>query len=223
MMIALIAQPVVGWAQDSPETPDPDRPDVMEELESRLADIDRALRGDTAFVPLRWERLRILYAMSVADDGRIEQAELVARALETQAGDSVTRARATAYLGALEVIRAKHAFFPTSKVSHVRRGLRILDAVVDTHPSDIEIRNLRLLSTFYLPFFFRRGDDANEDLQTLARLIPQDPFAMPPETTLSVLDFVLENGELGDESAAALEATRSMIMTLTPPRHLGRH
>ena len=217
MMITFATQPVVGWAQDSEATPDPDRAEVMEALTSRLADIDRALRRDTAFAPLHWERLRVLYAISVADEERIEAAEHVAHSLEDLATDSLTRTRAAAYLGALEVIRAKHAFLPTSKVSHVRRGLRTLDAAVNAHPSDIEIRNLRLLSTFYLPFFFRRGDSAREDLRTLAELLPQDPFAMPPEATLGVLDFVLENGELIDETVASLHATRAMIVSLSPP------
>lgn len=196
-------------AQDPPP-PEPDLP-AAELLLERLRALDE--RTDTDPRSLLWNRLRTQYVLAVAREEWILEAQQTLEALRSPGADpsGPETSRIQAYDGALEVVRGKHAFWPRSKLNHVRQGLELLDAAVDRSPRDVEVRNLRLLSTFYLPFFFRRGDSARADLETLASLLLESPDALPPEDLVPVIDFVLERGTLAEETSTALRSLRARL------------
>ena len=72
-----------------------------------------------------------------------------------------------AYLGALKVLRARHARWPIARLSHLRAGMADLDRAVAEAPSHLEVRYLRLVSEAHLPWPFRRDAVVTEDREVL--------------------------------------------------------
>jgi hypothetical protein len=118
-----------------------------------------------------------------------------------------------AYRGALEVVRAKHARWPGNKLKHLNRGAEILDGLIAGNPANLEVRYLRLASYIFLPFFLRRDDSVAADLDTLVANLPDHPEAFSPAVYRAVVQFVVDNGEVGeaerDRLRGALETEAS--------------
>lgn len=109
-----------------------------------------------------------------------------------------------AYRAALVVLKAKHAFWPTTKLAHLERGLPVLDRLVQEHPRHAEIRYLRLLSCYFLPGFLGRKDSVREDVAALSGLLPPAEGDFPPDLYREMLLFVLDAGEIEPAARARL-------------------
>lgn len=153
--------------------------------------------------PLR--ELRRLYLASVGDERAIRRAEAeVERIRRADDAPPALAATLTAYRGALETLRAKHALLPPSKLRHLGQGLATLDGVVAAHPEHVEARYLRLMSCFYLPGILGRKGSVREDFATLARRLPGERERYPPELYDAIARFVLEEGAPTAEQRQAL-------------------
>jgi hypothetical protein len=174
-----------------------------------LAGVDARLRmGADEDGALVLERLRLLYFLSVADEAFLPVAVEQIEDMEGRWVEDADGARSDgsevvdileAFRGALEVVHGKHAFWPHQKVAHVRTGLADLDRVVQARPDLVEARYLRLLSAFYLPFFFGRGDSVESDMDALATLLVERPRRMSDAAYRAIIDFVVDHGELDEE------------------------
>jgi phytoene synthase len=116
---------------------------------------------------------------------------------------------AVAYDAALEILKAKHAFWPPKKLEHVNNGLPVLDSLVTSHPSLVEPRYLRMLSCYFLPSILKREWSVEEDIRELATRLPDAGAQVPIPQYKKMLRFLLQNGELVgttqyDELMAAL-------------------
>lgn len=152
------------------------------------------------------ERLRATYFLSVEKKEWVERAEAVLRSLKfwvTPGQEEYVSWRA--YQGALEVVKAKHARWPPSKLNHLKTGVGILDELVESYPDDLEVRYLRLVSCYYLPFFLKREESVAADFQVLAAHLPDHPDAFSPTVYRGVVQFVLEKGTLTPRDRARLE------------------
>jgi phytoene synthase len=189
------APDIAGEAARPPNSPVPGALDRLLEIESRMRE-----RPDS--VELGVDRVRALYFVGVDDgdaaDEGLGQVELL------RATGRVEAAVLDAYQGAFETLRAKHAFWPVTKLRRARAGLDLLDRAVAAAPAVAEIRWLRLMGGFYLPSFFGRGAQVEEDLRTLAQLLAEEGHAVAPELHRAMLDFVLRHAERADAAAARL-------------------
>jgi hypothetical protein len=68
------------------------------------------------------------------------------------------------------------------------------------------VRYIRLMSGFYLPGFFGRGDEVDSDMAALIRLLPDAGDRLPAELLPEVVAFVLEHGDPAPADRSALEA-----------------
>lgn len=214
-------------AQETPPSAPPEAPETQLDMSRRLSLVEAQIRaaGGQPVAPLRLERVRLLFSLSVAQEAYIEIARDEIARLE-QSHDSLF-AVLEAHRGALDVVEGKHAFWPHSKVSHVRRGLHRLDALVAQHPNEPEIRFLRLVGCYFLPFFFGRGDTAQEDIRALAQLLPETQGTFSEAAFQATVDFLLDYGDLpSDQEKVLLEAAASvqsddrggaLTHLLTPP------
>lgn len=162
---------------------------------------------DAGQVDLReMEKLRAMYFMSVADRDWVRDTDSLLTRLEASlASDSSERVALGAYRGALEVVRAKHARWPPNKLDHLRDGLAILDGTVARAPENLEVRYLRLVSSFYLPFFLKRDESVEEDFKLLVSALPRHSEAFSPAMYTGVVRFVLDNGNATPEERSRLE------------------
>jgi hypothetical protein len=152
--------------------------------------------------------IRALYLEAVEDEAAIARGfEAIERAREVweAAEGSEADAVLSAYRGALVTLRAKHGVWPPSRLSHLREGLRMLDAAVASHPDQAEIRYLRLLSCYFLPGILGRSGSVREDFDALARLLPGARASFPPELYDTMVRFVLERGEVDAQAQGELQ------------------
>lgn len=73
------------------------------------------------------------------------------------------------YLGSARVLAARRVLTPWSKGRTCRRGLALLDDAVSRAGHRPEIRFLRAVSTYPLPWFFERREQCARDLRWLAQ------------------------------------------------------
>lgn len=137
------------------------------------------------------ERLRTFWFLSVAQDSMLPHARAEWEALRSRKELYPDLERA--YQGALAVVEAKHALWPPAKLDHLKRAAPLLDSAVAKSPHHPEIRYLRLMSCFYLPFFFGRKWSVDADFRALAQLLPQSRGVVPEGLRAEVAKFVLEN------------------------------
>lgn len=162
-----------------------------------LVELDRAetaLSAHPDSLPLRFDRLRILYVLGIKEEAHLGPAESDWKALAGTAGPE-EKALLTAYEGALRVARAKHGLRFQRKWEHLKAGLPLLDTAVARAPEHPEIRYLRLVSNYYLPFFMGRRARVKEDFTALARLLPA-ARTYPVRWIRNVGLFVLDKGGL---------------------------
>lgn len=113
--------------------------------------------------------------------------------------------RMQVYIGALIALRGKHAFLPHTKLRWARRGLAIMDSGLQKSPNDVEALFIHGTTCYHLPFFFRRGDDAQRDFRKIIKLIPQQMDTYAPKLITNVVAFLLENVKLTDDEKTYLQ------------------
>ena len=119
--------------------------------------------------------------------------------------------RTQVYIGALLALRGKHAFFPYTKLKWARRGLAMMDSGLKKSPNDIEALFIHGTTCYHLPFFFRRGDDAQRDFRKIIKLMPQQIDAYDPKLIRNVVVFLLENAKLTDKEKTYLKVISRQI------------
>ena len=116
-----------------------------------------------------------------------------------------------AYSGSLELLDAARTWALWDKHRLSNEGLSKMDQAVNRAPNDLEVRFIRAASTWHLPFFFKRRDQAASDFTFIA---PRAEAAaksgtLPPELAAAALDYygqVLNNRSDNDHAKSAFEA-----------------
>ncbi len=68
-----------------------------------------------------------------------------------------------AYEGASRMVRAKHVFFPTEKLSTFQKGKTLVEEAIKKEPNSIEIRYLRFSIQLGSPSFLAYRSNLSED------------------------------------------------------------
>ena len=119
--------------------------------------------------------------------------------------------RTQVYIGSLIALRGKHAFFPYTKLKWAMRGLAIMDSGLQKRPNDIEALFIHGTTCYYLPFFFRRSDDAQRDFKEIVKLMPQRMDTYDPKLITNVVAFLLENAKLTDDEKTYLQTLKDRL------------
>ena len=119
--------------------------------------------------------------------------------------------RTQVYIGALVTLKGKHAFFPHTKLKWAKRGLAIMDSGLMKNPTDIEALFIHGATCYHLPFFFRRGDDAQRDFKKIIKLMPQHIDAYDPKLIKNVVAFLLENAKLTNDEKTYFQALKNKL------------
>ncbi len=94
-------------------------------------------------------------------------------------------------MGSLELLDAAHTWAIWRKHALSQEGLGTMDAAVNAAPGDLEARFVRALTTWHLPFFFHRKQQAEADLLFLGPRAEQAARngALPPPLAAAALDY----------------------------------
>ncbi len=136
------------------------------------------INGKESF-PARYLTARNLYLQGV--DGDEDAAEKARKILEELVQQEPDNPLVVAYLGSCRVLESKEAVLPWKKGELAREGLKLLDRAVNMAPENLEVRFVRGVSSYPLPFFFGVGDQAKEDFAFVAARLADDPTATRPE------------------------------------------
>lgn len=184
--------------------------DLYRWAQARLQELDGMAVAGELPRERKMERLRALYFMSVKEKDRVKEAETLLEELRNTVPEEADEAVALEALGgALEVVQAKHARWPPNKLKHLRKGMETLDRLVEDQPEQLEVRYLRLVSCYYLPFFLKREESVAQDMAILVLHLPDRPEAFTPPVYRGVVAFLLQNGEMSPEDRARLAETVS--------------
>jgi hypothetical protein len=96
-----------------------------------------------------------------------------------------------AYSGSLELLDAAHTWAIWDKRRLANEGLAKMDQAVNRAPGDLEARFIRAASTWHLPFFYKRREQAANDFTFIA---PRAEAAvaegtLPPQLAAAALDY----------------------------------
>jgi 15-cis-phytoene synthase len=199
----------------------PERPNVFRKGLEDLRIIEARIAAHPDSLSPRLDHLRVLFVLGVKRKTYLESADAELLRMEKMVqGDPEGAGLLMAYRGAVRVVRAKHGFNPNRKMENLKAGLPLLDSAVAAFPEQAEVRYLRLVSGYYLPFFIGRKPQVNEDFAALAKLLPVKAREYPPKWFLSVSGFVLAKGNLGEAQRTALETRMAEVTAAEPGKEM---
>ena len=155
------------------------------------------------------EVARKQFYAAIEDEKRIEPTISLFKRIE-QVEPKYT-GRTQVYIGSLIALRGKHAFLPHTKLKWTQRGLAIMDSGLQKSPNDIEGLFIHGTTCYYLPFFFRRGDDAQRDFREIIKLMPQQMDTYNPKLMTHVVAFLLENAKLTNDEKTYLQTLKDRL------------
>jgi len=153
------------------------------------------------------ECVRQYYLQSAQNEAAIEEGLAFLERHQAQLPATLSEA----YRAALIVLKARYAFWPQAKMHYLREGLPILDRLVAAHPDHAELRSLRLLSIYYLPFFLGRKDMAREDMRLLTEQLLSGRAFLPERYRRMMTEFLLANAPLEADKRTRLQALYSEL------------
>ncbi len=111
----------------------------------------------------------------------------------------------TAYFGAIEALKGKHAFFPFTKLSYVNSSQEILEKAVERSPNNLEIRFLRFSILHYIPAILGYSAERKKDAGIIYQLLlKQDYSQLGKDIQKNILSFMIESERLNDEQVHEL-------------------
>ncbi len=137
----------------------------------------------------RLAQARVLYFADL--QGKRGAAEQASASFAALAKDFPGNPVVDAYSGSLELLEAARTWAVWDKRRLANEGLARMDQAVNRAPDDLEARFIRAASTWHLPFFYKRRDQAASDFAYLA---PRAEAAvkqgsLPPELAAAALDY----------------------------------
>ncbi|AXC12958.1 hypothetical protein ACPOL_3677 [Acidisarcina polymorpha] len=108
-----------------------------------------------------------------------------------------------AYIGSLDLLDAARTWAFWNKHVLSQQGLHELDQAVDQDSTNLEVRFIRAATTWHLPFFFHRREQAESDFAFIAPRAAQAVAngSLPPQLGAAALDYYGQ--VLSDKSDAA--------------------
>lgn len=111
-----------------------------------------------------------------------------------------------AYSGAIEALKAKHAFNPFSKFSYVLSSLEILERAVNCDEQNLEIRFIRFSILHNLPGIFGYSKERKADAdEIVSQLSKKDYVKYDPKLQKHVIEFMLESERLNNAQIRQLK------------------
>ena len=135
-----------------------------------------------------------------------------------------------AYEGSLQLLEAARTWAVWNKHKLASDGLAKLDRAVQIAPEDLEVRFIHAETTWHLPFFYHRKDQAEEDFAFIAPRAERAAARglLPPQLAAAALDdygrILAEKSDSSGARQAFLAAVR--VDSASPggcdaSRHLG--
>jgi hypothetical protein len=111
-----------------------------------------------------------------------------------------------AYTGAIDALKAKHAFNPFTKFSRIISSLNTLERAVNREPNNLEIRFIRFSILHNLPGFLGYGKERNDDIIVIvSQLANKDYIKYDLKLQKNVIEFMLDSERLNASQTVQLK------------------
>ncbi len=143
--------------------------------------------------------LRNGFYAAVEDEDKVDQLEeyIISRYSEDYSSYSPL---ILAYYGGLQTLKAKHAFNPVSKLSHLISGLNRLEEAVEKSPENLEIRFMRFSILDHVPGFLGYSEEREADKDEICWLLLKKDYTSPGhEIQKGMAEYMLESGRLNND------------------------
>ena len=145
------------------------------------------------------ERLRLTYYRSVDDEEVMDDLEKLIFSEEFGSDSSGQPAIIVAYKGAFEALKAKHAFWPVSKLNYLNKSLEILSKAIEIEPNNLEIRFLRFSILHHVPGILGHSDETQEDAEIIYHLVINDYNNLSLSLQRGFVEFLISSERLSEE------------------------
>ena len=110
------------------------------------------------------------------------------------------------YTGAIDALKAKHAFNPFTKFSRVLSSLNTLERAVNREPNNLEIRFIRFSILHNLPGFLGYNKERSDDITVIvSQLAKKDYLKYDPKLQKNVIEFMLDSERLNASQTVQLK------------------
>lgn len=136
--------------------------------------------------------------------------------LTRSSGDNLARA----YLGSAYALKAKHSFFPTTKLTSLRKGKEHMEAAVKGSPNNLRVRMVRAIAYHKVPRRFGTHPTSVSDFEFLLKSIKLNSNDLSANEQQAILYYAfLEFKE--SKHASAAEA-KSLCHKINPNSKYGQ-
>lgn len=114
-----------------------------------------------------------------------------------------------AYKAAIVAVKAKHAFWPFTKMTYLNESMELFEKVIADSPDNLEIRFLRFTILHYIPGILGFSDERDEDLVKIVELLSERDFAdIPDDLVEGIYNFMIESDRLNEQQQTRLNTSR---------------
>ena len=92
------------------------------------------------------------------------------------------------------------------------QGLSAMDKGISMASDDLEALFIRGSTCYHLPFFFRRGDDAQRDFQKVVTMLPAQVHAYDPALMVHIIQFIAERAELDSDELERIQKIKADLV-----------
>lgn len=96
---------------------------------------------------------------------------------------------ARAYLGSAYALKAKHSFFPTTKLSSLKKGKSLLEAAVAGSPDKPRVRMVRAIAYYKVPKYFDTRPTSIADFEKLLAVIKKGNSSLQKNEQQAILYY----------------------------------
>lgn len=141
------------------------------------------------------DTVRLAYSKAIESSTKTEEFAKILLAETTQSSTEniAENAIITAYKGALEALRAKHAWMPFNKLAYLDNAKKFFITAIEAAPNDIEIRFLRFSIQSNLPIFLMQSPNIQEDKEIIIKNLEQNN--LDTRFVEVIASFVLKSGQ----------------------------
>lgn len=105
-----------------------------------------------------------------------------------------------AYYGGVQALKAKHAFNPISKLSHLISGLNRLEEALNKSPDNLEIRFMRFSILDHVPGILGYSEEREADRDKIcALLLKKDYSSLNYEIQKGIAEYMISSERLNGE------------------------
>lgn len=110
-----------------------------------------------------------------------------------------------AYYGGVQALKAKHAFNPISKLSHLISGLNRLEEAIKKNPDNLEIRFMRFSILDHVPGILGYSEERDSDQNKICLLLLQKNYSsLNYNIQKGIAEYMIASERLSEQQKTGL-------------------